>query len=164
MLLVMWKMRSTCVKKYFTVGPTGEKVWKPLCEHVKKLENEYYDRDASFDIAIDRIIISLGGLESYNSDSSEDDSSTDTGRNAWHRITHREQRMTAESSSLNVFGYTIHAQTDSWPSCSPLTLCIFSLLTVTFPKLAVIVRPLYSADIFDAGWMAGEVGGWASVE
>jgi hypothetical protein len=66
--------------------------------------------------------------------------------------------MTAESSSLNVFGYAIlvHAQTDYWPSCSPLALCIISPLTVTFPKLAVIVRPLYSADIFDAGWLAGE--------
>jgi hypothetical protein len=72
MLLVMWKMRSACVKKYFTVGPTGEKVWKPFCEHVKKLENEYYDRDASVDIAIDRIIISLGFVESDNSDSSTD--------------------------------------------------------------------------------------------
>jgi hypothetical protein len=35
------------------------------------------------------------------------------------------------------------AQTDSSPSCSPLLFPYFSPLTVTFPKLAVILRPLY---------------------
>jgi hypothetical protein len=85
----------------------GEKDWKPLCEHVKKLENECYDRDARFDIAVDPIIISLGDVESYNSDSSEEDSSTDKGQqNAWHRITYREQWMTAVSSKCFELCYT----------------------------------------------------------
>jgi hypothetical protein len=56
----------------------GKEDWKPVCEHVKKLENEYYDRDASFDIAIDLIIISLGGVESDDNDSTEEEDTTDT--------------------------------------------------------------------------------------
>jgi hypothetical protein len=48
---------------------------------MKELENEYYDRDARFEIAIDPIIISLGGVESDDSDSSEEDNSTDTQDN-----------------------------------------------------------------------------------
>jgi hypothetical protein len=37
--------------------------------------------------------------------------------------------------AVNVFSYTIHAQTDCWPSRSPLALSIFfPPLTVTFPN------------------------------
>jgi hypothetical protein len=46
---------------------------------------------------------------------------------------------------VNVFSYTIHAQTDSSPSCFPHALSIFfPRLTVPFPKLSVILRPLYN--------------------
>jgi hypothetical protein len=44
---------------------------------------------------------------------------------------------------VNVFSYTIHAQTDCWQSRSPLLFPYFSPLTVTFPKISVILRPLY---------------------
>jgi hypothetical protein len=60
---------------------------------------------------------------------------------------------------VNVFSYTIHAQTDCWSSCFPLALSIFfSPLTVTFAKLAVILRPLYNLNInhninFTALWI-----------
>jgi hypothetical protein len=44
---------------------------------------------------------------------------------------------------VNVFSYTIHAQTDCWQSLSPFTLSIFfSPLTVTLHKFFVVLRPL----------------------
>jgi hypothetical protein len=55
----------------------GERDWEPVCEHVENL-NEFYDRDASFDITVDPIIISLGVVQSDHSDSSEEDNSTNT--------------------------------------------------------------------------------------
>jgi hypothetical protein len=45
---------------------------------------------------------------------------------------------------VNVFSYTIHGQTDCWQSRSPLD---FSPLTVTFPKLSVILRPLHCVSL-----------------
>jgi hypothetical protein len=51
---------------------------------------------------------------------------------------------------VNVFSYPIHAQTDSSLSCFPLALFIFChRLTVTFPKLAVILRPLYCSHYYN---------------
>jgi hypothetical protein len=43
---------------------------------------------------------------------------------------------------VNVFSYTIHAQT-LLRHALPLPFPSFSPLTVEFPKLAVIFRPLY---------------------
>jgi hypothetical protein len=43
---------------------------------------------------------------------------------------------------VNVFSYTIHAQTVGHRA-PPLPFPSFSPLTVTFPKLSVILRPLY---------------------
>jgi hypothetical protein len=60
--------------------------------------------------------------------------------------------ITTEDSCwvVNVFSYTIHAQTVD-NRAPPLLFASFSPLTVTFPKLSVILRPLYqfsrSSDI-----------------
>jgi hypothetical protein len=50
------------------------------------------------------------------------------------------QRRTAVSSKCFQLYYTCLG---CWPSRSPLPLPSFSPLTVTFPKLSVILRPLY---------------------
>jgi hypothetical protein len=68
----MEDVKRLCEEIFHSVD---EKDWKPLCEHVKKFENGYYDRDARFDVTIEPIIIIMGRVES---DSSEEDSSTDT--------------------------------------------------------------------------------------
>jgi hypothetical protein len=66
----MEDVKRLCEEIFHSVD---EKDWKPLCEHVKKFENGYYDRDE---------------------------------RNAWHSITHSEQRMTAVSSKCFQLDYT----------------------------------------------------------
>jgi hypothetical protein len=51
----------------------GEEDWRPLCEHVKKLETECNARDARVDKAVDPIIVSLGDVGSDDKGSSEED-------------------------------------------------------------------------------------------
>lgn len=53
--------------------------WKKCCNHVYKIEEEYWVKDAVIEETIDSIIISLGG-ESSNSEStsSEDNASNDS--------------------------------------------------------------------------------------
>jgi uncharacterized membrane protein YqaE (UPF0057 family) len=55
----------------------------------------------------------------------------------WNRFRLQKYRNGGQLWAVNVFSCTIHAQTDSSPSCFPLALSIFfPPLTVTFPKLA----------------------------
>jgi transposase len=56
----------------------GDGDWWPLYARVKNLEKEHYDKHARFNNVIDIIIVSLGGVESDNNDSSEEDNRSDT--------------------------------------------------------------------------------------
>lgn len=49
--------------------------WKKCCDHIVKIENEYWKNDALMDTAVDELIISLNG-ESSDSDSSSSGSET----------------------------------------------------------------------------------------
>jgi hypothetical protein len=60
----------------------------------------------------------------------------------WNRFRQQKYRNGGQLWVVNVFSYTIHAQ-NLGHRAHPLPFPSFSLLTVTFPKLAVILRPLH---------------------
>lgn len=46
----------------------------PLCKHAKKMENEYYERDACFDNTVELIIVSSRYVQTDDSESGEGNS------------------------------------------------------------------------------------------
>lgn len=47
--------------------------WKKQCEHVKNLEDQFYERDGCMDSITDKFIIELGNDSSTESDTTDDD-------------------------------------------------------------------------------------------
>lgn len=50
----------------------GEKEWQPVCEHVKKTELDYLEKESIINVEVEKIVISLGGSNS-DSDTSKTD-------------------------------------------------------------------------------------------
>jgi hypothetical protein len=42
----------------------GEREWRPVCDHVTKIEKEYLETEGIIDLEVDRLIINLGGSAS----------------------------------------------------------------------------------------------------
>lgn len=64
-------VQRLCIEKFNTMTKSD---WVPLCNRVKKIEDEYMEREVPFDEVIDSIIINLGGV---SDDESEDSSSSE---------------------------------------------------------------------------------------
>lgn len=63
--------QDLCIKLF---NEYSQEEWKKCCEHVKKIELEYWERDHVIDDEIDRIIISLNDDDSVDSVISDDES------------------------------------------------------------------------------------------
>jgi transposase len=55
----------------------GEREWRPVCDHVKRIEKEYLETEEIIDVEVDRLIISLGRSASDSSDSSDTEAEDD---------------------------------------------------------------------------------------
>ncbi|XP_054256994.1 uncharacterized protein LOC128981989 [Macrosteles quadrilineatus] len=62
--------KEMCMRLFSEYTP--EK-WKKCCEHVEKIEELYWERDALMDENVDRIIISLNDDDSESSESSDNE-------------------------------------------------------------------------------------------
>lgn len=52
----------------------GEGDWGSLCQHAKKIKNEYYEGDVCFDNTVELIIVSSRCVQSDDNESGEDNS------------------------------------------------------------------------------------------
>ena len=54
-------------------------VWERLCEHVKKVDDEYWSKDCLIEEAIEKFIVTVGGPDSEDSDEEYEDDYTHSG-------------------------------------------------------------------------------------
>ena len=54
-------------------------VWERLCEHVKKVEDEYWSKDYLIEEAVEEFIVTAGGPDSDDSDEEYEDNYTHSG-------------------------------------------------------------------------------------
>lgn len=62
-------VRRLCEEKFSAMGVD---VWRPICEHVKRLEKNYMDNEGIIDTAVDELIITLGDMDSESEESSSE--------------------------------------------------------------------------------------------
>lgn len=65
--------RQLCEEKFSTM----DDAWKPLCESVKRLENIYMENEGIIDSVVDQLIVTLGEVNSDESSSDNNASSSD---------------------------------------------------------------------------------------
>ena len=68
------EVRSLCEQRF---SELGQKDWLSLCDHVKKIEAEYWESDGIMDEIIDNCIISLGGPDSDSESEMSDNQDED---------------------------------------------------------------------------------------
>jgi hypothetical protein len=62
------KVKLLCEQKFCEME---EREWRPVCDHVKRIEKEYLETEGIIEVEVDRLIISLRGSASDSSDSSD---------------------------------------------------------------------------------------------